>query len=85
MMARQSSRLTHRWHTWVVSLLMLMMIAAVWLLVSGCTVRKYEVKVYATEGAVVNISPEILAEVPKNIEVEGSAEVDMPDANMIGK
>ena len=66
-------------------MLTIMAAAALIVLLSACTVRKYEVKVYASEGAVVNISPEILAEVPKNIEIEGSAAVDMPDANMIGK
>jgi hypothetical protein len=54
-------------------------------LLNGCTIRKYEVKVYATEGSHVNISPEILAEVPHTTTVQTEAEVDLPDANVIGK
>jgi hypothetical protein len=55
------------------------------LLVCGCTIRKYEVKVYATEGSHVTISPEILAEVPHTTTIEAEGEVDLPDANVIGK
>lgn len=55
------------------------------LLLQGCTIRKYEVKVYASEGAYVNISPEILAEVPHTTTVQTEAEVDLPDAQVIGK
>lgn len=51
----------------------------------GCTIRKYEVKVYATENSTVNISPEILAEVPHTTTIEAEGEVDLPDANVIGK
>ena len=51
----------------------------------GCTIRKYEVKVYATEGSHVTISPEILAEVPHTTTIEAEGEVDLPDANVIGK
>ena len=52
---------------------------------SGCTIRKYEVKVYAAENSVVNISPEIMAEVPHTTTIEAEGEVDLPDANVIGK
>jgi len=53
--------------------------------ISGCTIRKYEVKVYATENSIVNISPEILAEVPHTTTIEAEGKLDMPDANVIGK
>lgn len=52
---------------------------------TGCTIRKYEVKVYATENSIVNISPEIMAEVPHTTTIEAEGEVDLPDANVIGK
>jgi hypothetical protein len=51
----------------------------------GCTIRKYEVKVYASENSTVNISPEIMAEVPHTTTIEAEGEVDLPDANVIGK
>lgn len=55
------------------------------MLLLSCTIRKYEVKVYATEGATVTISPEILAEVPHTTSVQAEGELDLPDANVIGK
>lgn len=65
------------------------LLAAVLLLVAilvyGCTVRKYEVKVYATEGSHVTISPEVLAEVPHETTIQAEGELDLPDANVIGK
>lgn len=61
------------------------LIVALSVLFYGCTIRRYEVKVYATEGSTVNISPEILAEVPHTTTVQTEAELDMPDANVIGK
>jgi hypothetical protein len=55
------------------------------LLTQGCTIRKYEVKVYATEGSHVTISPEILAEVPHTTTIEAEGTLDLPDAQVIGK
>lgn len=65
--------------------LMAAVLVLVAILTYGCTIRKYEVKVYATEGSHVTISPEILAEVPHTTSIEAEGEVDLPDANVIGK
>jgi hypothetical protein len=53
--------------------------------IQGCTIRTYKVTVYACEDSAVDISPEILAEVPHTTTVQTEAELDMPDANVIGQ
>jgi len=56
-----------------------------WYFFSGCTIRRYEVRVYACESSHVTISPEILAEVPHTTSIQAEGELDLPDANVIGK
>ena len=53
------------------------------MLLIGCAQRTYEVYIYCYDNSRVTFRAEVLAEVPHTTSING--ELDLPDANMIGK